>query len=111
MARHKFSIGDRVIGNNKKASFWERCGVVVNWLAESSQYGVRFDDRPETTEYVMSTWLDSDSRLEALLLEGLASGEGIPLTDDFWRELKADAAHILCQKEPQPRRTAKKEPG
>jgi len=41
---------------------------------------------------------DADSRLEQLLLEGLASGEDIALTPDFWRELKADAARILAKK-------------
>ncbi len=33
----------------------------------------------------------ADARLEALLLEGLAGGEEIELTPDFWRDLKADA--------------------
>jgi len=32
--------------------------------------------------------------LEALLVEGLTSGEGIPLTKEFWRELKSEAAGI-----------------
>ncbi|MEK6397048.1 MAG: ribbon-helix-helix domain-containing protein [Terriglobus sp.] len=38
---------------------------------------------------------NQEARLEALLLEGLASGNGIPLTPDFWKELKSDAAKIL----------------
>jgi antitoxin ParD1/3/4 len=37
---------------------------------------------------------DSDSRLQALLLEGLASGREVPLTPDFWRQLHVDAAKI-----------------
>jgi len=37
---------------------------------------------------------EEDAKLEALLLEGLASGEGVPLTKDFWRELKSEAATI-----------------
>ena len=41
---------------------------------------------------------DADARLEALLLEGLASGKDITLTPDFWRELKADAAEILARR-------------
>jgi antitoxin ParD1/3/4 len=41
---------------------------------------------------------DADSRLEALLLEGLASGKDSALTPDFWRELKADAAQLLARK-------------
>ncbi len=37
---------------------------------------------------------EDDARLEALLIEGLASGEGIPLTRKFWSELKAEAAEL-----------------
>ncbi len=37
---------------------------------------------------------EDDTRLEALLIEGLASGEGIPLNRKFWRELKAEAAEL-----------------
>lgn len=33
-------------------------------------------------------------RLEALLLEGLTSGESIPMNETFWEELKADAAQL-----------------
>jgi len=46
---------------------------------------------------------DADAQLEALLLDGLASGDGTPLTPDFWRELKKDAARILSRKK-QPRK-------
>ena len=37
---------------------------------------------------------EEDARLEALLLEGLASGEDIPLTKEFWKTLKAEAGHL-----------------
>jgi len=37
---------------------------------------------------------EDDARLEALLVEGLTSGEEIPLTKEFWRELKSKAAGI-----------------
>lgn len=37
----------------------------------------------------------ADAKLESLLLEGLAGGEGIPVTPEFWKELKKDAAQIL----------------
>jgi len=37
---------------------------------------------------------EEDARLEALLVEGLASGEEVPLTEEFWRELKSEAAAI-----------------
>lgn len=39
---------------------------------------------------------ESDDRLQALLLEGLVSGEEIPLTPAFWRQLKTDAGKILA---------------
>ena len=34
---------------------------------------------------------EADARLEALLLEGLASGDPIPVTKEFWTELRAEA--------------------
>jgi len=37
---------------------------------------------------------EEDARLESLLVEGLTSGEDIPLRKEFWRELKADAAEL-----------------
>ena len=58
MRAAKFKIGNRVKGNDKKASFWDRTGVVVQWLSAKSEYGVRFDDRPDVVEYTMSSWLD-----------------------------------------------------
>lgn len=36
-----------------------------------------------------------EARLERLLLEGLASGEGIPVDKAFWTELRADAAQLM----------------
>lgn len=41
---------------------------------------------------------EADARLEALLIEGLSKGEDIPLTPDFWSELKQDAAKILARR-------------
>lgn len=37
---------------------------------------------------------EEEARLEALLIEGLASGEDLPLSQKFWRELKAEAAEL-----------------
>src|ERR1039457_6821772 len=37
---------------------------------------------------------EEDARLEALLLEGLASGDDIPMTREFWKDLKAEARGI-----------------
>jgi antitoxin ParD1/3/4 len=38
---------------------------------------------------------EADSRLESALLEGLTSGEDLPLSPAFWSELKREAAKIL----------------
>jgi len=40
---------------------------------------------------------EADARLEALLMEGLTTGEETPLSPDFWSELKRDAATILAR--------------
>src|SRR5260370_32239439 len=34
---------------------------------------------------------EADARLEALLLEGLASGDPIPVDEKFWSELRTEA--------------------
>jgi len=49
---------------------------------------------------------EADSRLEALLLEGLAKGKDISLSPAFWSELRRDAARMASkQRLPQtPRR-------
>ena len=41
---------------------------------------------------------ESADRLEALLIEGIDPDEDIPLTREFWRELKAEAARMLARK-------------
>jgi antitoxin ParD1/3/4 len=50
---------------------------------------------------------DAEVRLQTLLLEGLASGADVPLTPEFWRELKAEAREILDKHQASKRRTAK----
>lgn len=56
MGRTKFKTGDRVIGNDKKASFAGRKGTIVRNIREYSQYQVLFDDG--VTETVYSWWID-----------------------------------------------------
>ena len=41
---------------------------------------------------------EADARLEALLIEGLTTGEDIPLSPEFWSELKQDALKILARR-------------
>jgi antitoxin ParD1/3/4 len=47
---------------------------------------------------------EEDARLEALLMEGLAGGEDIPLTRQFWTELRTEARHIAAKHKPRKRR-------
>jgi hypothetical protein len=56
MGRRKFNVGDRVIGNDKKGSFWGRKGRIVGYIQEYSQYQVLFDNG--LTEVVYSWWID-----------------------------------------------------
>lgn len=37
---------------------------------------------------------EADARLESLLLEGLASGDDVPVTPEFWKELRTEARQI-----------------
>jgi antitoxin ParD1/3/4 len=38
---------------------------------------------------------EADARLEALLLEGLASGDPIPIDEKFWSELRAETEQLV----------------
>ena len=40
----------------------------------------------------------AEAKLELLLLEGLASGKDIPLTPEFWSELRKEAARIATRR-------------
>ena len=40
---------------------------------------------------------EEDARLEELLLEGLAGGGDIPVTPEFWTELKTEARQIAAR--------------
>ena len=40
---------------------------------------------------------EEDARLETLLLEGLAGASDIPMTREFWRDLKAEARDIATK--------------
>jgi antitoxin ParD1/3/4 len=40
---------------------------------------------------------EEDARLETLLLEGLANGDDIPMTREFWKDLKAEARDIAAK--------------
>jgi len=40
---------------------------------------------------------EEDGRLEVLLLEGLASGDDVPVTPEFWKDLKTEARKIAAK--------------
>jgi antitoxin ParD1/3/4 len=46
---------------------------------------------------------EEDSRLETLLLEGLAGDGDIPMTREFWKGLKAEARDIATKHKPRKR--------
>ncbi|RUL97419.1 ribbon-helix-helix domain-containing protein [Rhizobium chutanense] len=39
---------------------------------------------------------ENEARLEALLLEGLASGDAVEATPAFWNDLRKEAAELLA---------------
>jgi hypothetical protein len=41
---------------------------------------------------------EADAQLESLLLQGLESGKDAPDNQEFWREVKSEAAQICSQK-------------
>lgn len=47
---------------------------------------------------------EEETRLEALLLEGLSSGDDIAITPQFWKELKAEARNLAAKHKTQKRR-------
>ena len=47
---------------------------------------------------------EAEERLESLLLEGLASGPDIPLTREFWTELKGEARELAAKHKTRKRR-------
>ena len=55
MPRRKFGGGDRVVGNQRKASYRGRTGTVVGYEPKG-QYWVQFDDGRR--ECVCSYWLE-----------------------------------------------------
>ena len=80
-------------------------------LREFIEQEVQTKGYGNVSEYVRGLLRDAQQkeaaqRLEALLLEGLASGGDIPVTPEFWKELKADARKVLARSQrKQKRRT------
>ena len=47
---------------------------------------------------------ERETRLEELLLNGLISGEDIPLDGKFWKDLRAEALEMIAKRKPRRRR-------
>jgi len=58
IGRLKFNMGDRVIGNDRKASFRDRKGTIIGYEPRTHEYLVRFDDG--RNEYVNPSWLNRE---------------------------------------------------
>jgi antitoxin ParD1/3/4 len=52
------------------------------------------------SEYFRSLLRDAQKEEEDARLEGLASGEDIPMTREFWKDLKAEARDIAAKHKP-----------
>lgn len=64
--KHTFHPGDRVIGRESaRASFRFRHGTVVERTHNSSEFYVRFDDRPDEPEAVFTWWIEKREELQA----------------------------------------------
>jgi antitoxin ParD1/3/4 len=46
---------------------------------------------------------EEEARLEVLLLEGLTNGDNIPMTPEFWRDLKVEARQLAAKHKPRKR--------
>jgi hypothetical protein len=62
MGRLKFNTGDRIIGNDKKGSYWGRRGVIISYGPHKGEYLVHFDNGED--EYVNTEWLDRENPAE-----------------------------------------------
>jgi len=76
--------------------------ILVKYLSISPQLTTK--GYGNVSEYFRSLLRDAqkeeaEARLEALLLEGLAGGADIPLTPEFWKDLKAEARGIAAKHE------------
>jgi antitoxin ParD1/3/4 len=57
----------------------------------------------DASDYVLSLLLQAqqderDAGLEALLLEGVASGDGQDVSEEFWATLKVDSAELTAKR-------------
>lgn len=58
MTRRKFDSGDKVVGNDKRAWFRGRRGIILGYGPHKAEYLVHFDDGKDETVNV--EWLDAE---------------------------------------------------
>jgi antitoxin ParD1/3/4 len=65
----------------------------LNQFIDAQVASKGFSDASEYIGYLLLDALrqEGDPQLEALLLEGLASGDPIPVDENFWSELRKEA--------------------
>ena len=54
---------------------------------------------------------ENEARIEKLLLEGLDSGEPIPITPTFWKDMRAEAARRLKERKSKKNHEVFQKPG
>ena len=100
MPKTKFINGDRVVGNDKKASFRGRTGIITG-RAHAGEYWVEFDDGE--TECVRTNWLDLDQstkqfdRSELVVeISGMPMGHHSKVDNDIrgWSHLVGELAKL-----------------
>jgi hypothetical protein len=56
MGKMKFNVGDKIIGNNKKADYWDKKGVVIGYNQATGEYQIRLENGE--VHYVSPRWFD-----------------------------------------------------
>ena len=47
---------------------------------------------------------ERDAHLQELLIQGLSSGDDIPMTNQFWKDLRSEAAHMIEERKTRKKR-------
>jgi hypothetical protein len=56
MGKMKFNAGDKIIGNNKKADYSDKKGIVIGYNQATGEYQIRLENGE--VHYVSPRWLD-----------------------------------------------------
>ena len=44
MGKMKFNVGDETIGNNEKAGYWAKKGIVIGYNQATGEYQIRLEN-------------------------------------------------------------------